>query len=213
MLAGIDARKELTEDGFQDRYNQLLIEKFLIIVDDGWIMRKARFYRGAFQEEDERDGARKLLTEMAGQAQWIGLRYPALRIGVRLLPHGEDTASVQKVRQMAASLSDQDKGFKALRGKIHGSPDAGDARRVRDYADKIINTKDRTKYLELANEIDKVYQAAALPVLLQENAARFSGALWLQKILRDAATSYESENNAGNHFKVTAQLLSDLRDI
>ena len=31
----------------------ILIENFLIEVDDGWILRKARFYRGAFQDEDE----------------------------------------------------------------------------------------------------------------------------------------------------------------
>jgi len=212
FLSAIDAKNEVSREDFQDRYNQLLIEKFLIIVDDGWIMREALFYRGAFQEEDERDGARKLLTEMAAQSQWIGMRYPALRIGVRLLPHGEDTASVQKVRQMAASLSDQDKGFKNLRGKIHGSPDAGDAKRVRDYVDKNEGLENKAKYLELADEIDSVYQAADLPELLQEYAKHFTGGPWLQKYLLDAAKAYESDNSAGNHFKVSAQLLADLRD-
>ncbi len=212
FLSAIDAKTEVARDDFQDRYNQLLIEKFLIIIDDGWIMRQAQFYRGAFQEEDEREGARKLLTEMAAQAEWIGLRYPALRIGVRLLPHGEDTASVQKVRQVAASLSDQDKGFKTLRGKIHGSPDAGDAKRVRDYVAKNEGLDNKAKYLDLADEIDSVYQAADLPDLLQENAKYFTGGPWLQKILLDAAMAYESDNSAGNHFKVSAQLLADLRD-
>ncbi len=212
FLSAIDAKAEVARVDFQDRYNQLLIEKFLIIVDDGWIMREAQFYRGAFQEEDERDGARKLLTEMSAQQEWIGLRYPALRIGVRLLPHGEDTASVQKVRQMAASLSDQDKGFKTLRGKIHGSPDAGDAKRVRDYVAKMKAEDDKAKFLELADEIDLVYQAADLPELLQENAKRFTAAPWLQKIMLNAAIDYESDNSADNHFKVSAQLLADLRD-
>ncbi|RKZ91237.1 MAG: phosphoenolpyruvate synthase, partial [Gammaproteobacteria bacterium] len=212
FLAAVDAKTEIAREDFQDRYNQLLIEKFLIIIDDGWIMRQAQFYRGAFQEEDEREGARKLLTEMAAQAEWIGLRYPALRIGVRLLPHGEDTASVQMVRQVAASLSDQDKGFKTLRGKIHGSPDAGDAKRVRDYVAKNEGLENKAKYLELADEIDSVYQAADLPDLLQENAKYFTGGPWLQKILLDAAMAYESDNSADNHFKVSAQLLADLRD-
>ena len=38
-------------------------------------------------------------------------------IGARLLPHGEDTASAQKVRQMAAALSERDAGFAPLRAK------------------------------------------------------------------------------------------------
>jgi len=212
FLSAIDAAEEVSGDGFQDRYNQLLIEKFLINVDDGWIMRQAQFYRGAFQEEDERTGARNLLNEMAAQQEWIGLRYPALRMGVRLLPHGGDSASVQKVRQMAASLSDQDAGFKTLRGKIHGSPDAGDARLVRDYAEQLNDTASRAVYLELAEEIDRVYQAAPLPELLRDTASRFSGAPWLQKILQDAAQAYISSNDAGNRFRVTAQLLADLRE-
>ncbi len=136
LLAGMDATAALAAPDFADTYAQLLIEKFLFAADDGWIMRKAQFYRGAIQEEDEREAARKLLTAMAGRDDWIGYRYPALRAGVRLLPHGADTASAQKVRNMAAALAGKDPGFQRLRVKIHGSPDASDAASVRDYAAK-----------------------------------------------------------------------------
>jgi len=210
-LAGIDAKKTLSEKNIQDLYNQLLIEKFLITVDDGWIMRKAQFYRGAIQEEDEREGARELLIAMAAQPEWIGLRFPALRMGVRLLPHGEDTASVQKVRQLAASLAESDRGFKSLRVKIHGSPDAGDAAAVREYASQLRNRKHQDRYQELADEIDQVYRAAPLPELLEKNAKVFSGGPWLQKLLREAAAAYAKEDTAANHYKVSAKLLADLR--
>ncbi len=56
----------------------------------------------------------------------------ALRTGVRLLPHGADGASAQKVRNMAAALADQDPGFEKLRIKIHNSPEAADAEAVRE---------------------------------------------------------------------------------
>jgi len=208
LLAGIDAKEVVSSKDFMDRYNQLLIEKFLITADDGWILRKALFYRGAIQEEDEREGARELLTEMAGQSEWIGVRFPGLRMGVRMLPHGKDTASVQKVRQMAASLSEQDKGFRDLRVKIHGSPDAGDARLVRDYA---ANKNDPAKYLELADEIDSVYSAPPLPQLLEADAKIFSGAPWLQNLLRTAAKDYDANKDPGHRYAVTAKLLADLR--
>ena len=212
LLAGIDAPVYIAEGNFEDRYNQLLIEQFLINIDNGWIMREALFYRGAFQEEDERKGARQLLTELAGQPEWIGQRYGALRIGVRLLPHGKDTASVQKVRQLSASLADEDPGFKGLRGKIHASPDAGDAQVVRAYAGGVKDQASKEKYIELAAEIDLVYRAEPLPQLLQENAKIFSGGPWLQKLLRDAAAAYGQDNSARNQFAVTAQLLADLRE-
>ncbi len=212
LLAAIDVEKDIAASHFLDRYNQLLIEKFLITSDNGWILQKALFYRGAIQEEDERENGRKLLIALAAQPEWIGLRYPALRIGVNLIPHGKETASVQKVRQVAASLADKDPGFKNLRVKIHGSPDAGDAALVREYADKISDPQNRDKYLALAEEIDQVYQAPPLPELLEENAKVFTGGPWLQKLLRDGAAAYQAKDTAYNHYAVTARLLADLRD-
>jgi hypothetical protein len=211
LLAGIDAKKVLDSEHFQEMYNQLLIGKFLVIVDDGWILNKAQFYRGAFQEEDERVGARDLLAAMAADAEWIGGRFPALRMGVRLLPHGKDTASAQKVRQMAASLAESDKGFAPLRVKIHGSPDAGDAEDVRAYAEKIKSKEQQAKYLALVDEIDQLYKGVPLPVVLEKNAKIFSGGPWLQKLLRTAANDYAAVDTADNHFAVSAKLLADLR--
>ena len=64
LLAGLDVEKTLADPGFADAYAQWLVEKFLIATDDGWILRKAQYYRGAVQEEDERDTARRLLIGM-----------------------------------------------------------------------------------------------------------------------------------------------------
>jgi len=212
LLAGADGKELIAQPGFMELYNQMLVEKYLVAADDGWILRRAMFYRGAIQQEDEAEGGRNLLVAMSARPEWIGPRFPALRIGVRLLPHGRDSASVQKVRQVSASLSDQDEGFKSLRGKIHGTPDAGDARRVRDYAAKVSDPGMKAKYLELAEEIDKVYQSGSLPELLETSAKRYSGGPWLQKLLRDAASAYTQDATTGNHYEVTASLLAELRD-
>ena len=212
LLAGADGKALITQADFVNSYNQMLIEKYLVAADDGWILRRAMFYRGAIQEEDESEGGRNLLEAMIAKPEWIGPRFPAMRIGVRLLPHGKDTASVQKVRQVSGSLSDQDEGFKGLRGKIHGTPDAGDAQRVRDYAAKVSDPAMKAKYLELAEEIDRVYQADSLTELLESSAARYSGAPWLQKMLREAAAAYTGDASAGNRYRATAALLAGLRE-
>ena len=212
LLAGSDPSKLAAAADFKETWNQLLIEKYLMAVDNGWIMRRALFYRGAIQEEDERAAARALLIELAGRDEWIGLRYPSLRIGARLLPHGKDSASVQKVRQLSASLSDQDAGFKALRSKIHGSPDRDDAKRVRDYATGVKDPALLKQYEELAEEIDQVYKAVPLQQRLQQHAKRFTAASWLRELLLNAAESLERDDSAGNVFIVTSTLLADLRD-
>lgn len=212
LLAGSDAAKLVASADFVETWNQLLIEKFLMAVDNGWIMRRALFYRGAIQEEDERAAARALLIELAGKPEWIGLRYPSLRVGVRVLPHGKDTASVQKVRQLSASLSEQDAGFKGLRGKIHGTPDAGDAQRVRDYAAGVKDPAMLQQYQELAEEIDLVYEAIPLQQRLLADAKTFSRAPWLQTLLRDAAGSLGQDTSDSSVYRVTSTLLADLRD-
>jgi len=212
LLAGSDPAELAAGEDLNETWNQLLIEKYLMAVDNGWIMRRALFYRGAIQEEDERAAVRALLIELAGKAEWIGLRYPSLRIGVRLLPHGRDSASVQKVRQLSASLSEQDAGFKGLRGKIHGSPDKNDAKRVRDYAAGIKDPALLKQYEELAEEIDQVYKAVPLQQRLQQDAKRFTAAPWLRELLLNAAKLLEQDASVGNIFKVTSTLLADLRD-
>jgi len=212
VLAGIDAETFAAQPDFVDSYNQLLIERFLISVDNGWILRRALFYRGAIQDEDERAGGRDLLVALSGKPEWITLRYPALRIGASLIPHGKDSASVQRVRQLSASLSDEDPGFVTLRGKVHGTPDAGDAQRVRDYAAAVKDPELKAKYETLAAEIDHVYTSVALPELLEQNARVFTRSVWLQKLLRTSADSYSRDSSARNRLATTAQLLADLRE-
>ncbi len=212
LLAGFDAELQLAQPDFLDSYNQLLIEQFLVAADAGWILRRALFYRGAIQEEDERRGARELLTALSAQPEWIGMRYPALRIGAGSLAHGKDTASVRLVRQLSSSLADQDAGFTALRGKIHGMPAADDARLVREYAAGITDQELQEKYAELARAIDQIYQAEPLPHRLEQEALVFSRGPWLQELLRSAAQRLGDDASARHQYLVTARLLADLRD-
>lgn len=210
LLAGIDAPKAVAAPDFADSYAQLLVEKFLIATDNGWIMRRALFYRGALQEEDEREGARNLLQAMAARPEWTGFRFVALRTGVRMLPHGQDTASAQKVRQMAATLSDRDAGFASLRAKIHGTPEASDAERVRAYA-AAARPELRASYEELATEIDRVYQPKPLDQTLESAARAFSREPAVQKSLNDARATYVRDTDVVSRYRLTADVLMSLR--
>ena len=212
LLAGQDVKELADNPDFRNIFAQLLIERFLVSADDGWILRRALFYRGAIQEEDERAVARELLKEMASREQWINPGFSALRVGVRMLPHGSNSASIQKVRQVSASLSDRDESFKPLRAKIHGSPGAEDAASVRDYASGLASDAQKQPYLDLADEIDAIYQAAPLDTELEEMASRYSAAPWLQDMLRQSASSLNSQASAGSRFIATSQLLADLRN-
>src|SRR5262245_40014392 len=82
-----------------DALGQLLIERFLIRVDDGWIFRGARTYRGALQVEDEEAGARRLLIAMLADPYWrTPDRFAFVREAARQLPLQPDDASAASVR-------------------------------------------------------------------------------------------------------------------
>lgn len=210
ILAGIDPGRYLDADHAVDAYAQLLIEQYLVNVDDGWILRRARTVRGAIQAEDENAGGRALLLAMVQRPEWIGPRFLALRTGLRLLPHGSDSTTVQQVREQAVVLAERDPGFAGLRAKIHGAPDGGDAARVRDYAARL-PAPERASYLALASAIDELYRAAPLAGELERLARKYTAAPWLQERLRFAARGLGPDSPAHSRLAASASLLADLR--
>lgn len=67
ILAGSDFGQFLSVDNLNLRLQQYQMEKFLQAVDDGWIMRRARYYRGAVQAEDEENWGREFLHWLVAQ--------------------------------------------------------------------------------------------------------------------------------------------------
>jgi len=212
VLAGVDAAAFVEDPRFPDAFAQILIEKFLVGADDGWIFRKAQFYRGALQDEDERDGARQILQAMLAKPEWVGYRFPALRVGARLLPHGRDTSSVQKVRDEAATLAGLDPAFGKLRAKIHGSPEAADAAAVRAYAEGSATADLRPRFDALAALIDGVYEGPPLADRLEQEGRALSRSPWLQQVLRDAARSLTTQSPPIARYAAAGALLRQLRD-
>jgi hypothetical protein len=213
LLAGIDAPKAVAAPDFPDAFGQMLVERFLVASDEGWILRKAQFYRGGIQEEDEREGARALLLAMAARDDWLGWRYAGLRAGVRLLPHGADDASAAKVRNLAAALADRNAAFQPLRIKIHGSPDAGDAAAVRAWAQQPAHAAQRDEALALAAEIDRVH--AGVPMAQRLSAAGRTLAKvpgGLPAALDEAQRAYAAGPAAERRLSLSAELLRQLRD-
>jgi len=212
LLAGIEPEKFIADPAFIDAYTQLLVERFLVAADDGWIFRGARTYRGAIQEEDEREGARRLLTALAARPEWAGQRFLALYTGVKLLPHGADSPSALRVRNEAAALASKDEGFHSLRVKIHGSPEAADAAAVREYAARQKDPALRAQATALAAEIERMFTPRPLPELLESGARSFSAAPVLAGELRAARELLLKDSGPAARYLATAGLLANLRD-
>ena len=176
VLASIDADDLL--DSPDDTLQQLLIEKFFIRYDDGWIFHRARFYRGGLQVEDEIASAQRIVEALLTKPEWRDERLLLVYDAARALPWvpDQDNAGIDKIRADAARLNDKDAGFASLRNKIHGSPDAQDAERVRSYAAKSGKSSLQDDYAALAQAIDKVNDSGRFTRQLSGIAGQFDDA-------------------------------------
>ncbi|MDJ0860733.1 MAG: PEP/pyruvate-binding domain-containing protein [Gammaproteobacteria bacterium] len=211
FLAGIEPDGFLNQPDAMDRLAQILLEQFLIRQDDGWILRKARFYRGAYQSEDEADGARALLLAMLAGTRSQSRQYLLLRTSARLLPWQQDNASFFQVRQDSSALAAKVPDFLELKNKIHNRPDAGDADRVRRFAQGIQDPELAGRFEALAKAIDEVYRSDQLPDALNALKKRVAADSALGKQL-SAAGSELSQPDAFARYQASARLLAALRD-
>jgi hypothetical protein len=172
VLASLQTERFTGKSADVDALAQVLLERFLVDADQGWILRGALTYRGAFQVEDEERGARALIERMLADRAWHAPeRFLLLRETVRLLPLERDATTASTVRSLATDIVKKDRSFEPLRAKIHGRPDAGDAQKVRDYAGSRGKAAASSQYQRLADLIDELYAPRGAAQSLEHLAA------------------------------------------
>lgn len=203
------APEDLTGSPEKDRHlRALLLEQFLIGADDGWILRRARFYRGAFQIEDELAGAQRVLEGLVSATGWQHTRYPLIVEAVRLLPAENQSVSAAAVRGLATAINDQDPAFLDLRTKIHNRPDSSDAAAVRQYATERGQQALTDNYQQLADDIDALY-ALPDPAPLLLAAAKWGLA---PATLRDAANRLSVAESKLFEISLLAEVMAAIRN-
>ena len=211
VLAQINATELVKSDNNYAILKQILLERFLIEIDDGWIFRGARYYRGALQVEDETKSGRQLLLTLLAGPKKVKQEFLLVREAVRLLPHGQISPSVTQVRQLSTTLSERDTQFMLLRTKIHSQPDPSDAQRVRDY---IGNHKKKhpAEYERLATAIDYLYRKVNITdrlMALSKSVRSPDLARELQQYALQLATHAD---DTAHRFRISSQLLILLRE-
>ena len=210
VLAALQPERFTGPQADLDTWRQLLLERFLVGIDEGWIYRGAWGYRGAMQIEDEEAAARAIVLAMLADPRWREpARFLLLRESVRVLPLAVDQASAARVRADALNLANRDLGFARLRAKIHSFPDAGDAERVREFA----RTRGRpgAPYESLARSIEALYAPSGAMAAVLE-LAPLVGNDDLAQQLRDKSGEFKSEVNPGRRLAAAARLMRLVRD-
>ncbi len=126
--------EELWDEGRRhQRLRELPLERYLVEVDDGWVLRRARYYRGRVQIEDEEQAGRDLLVRLLSNPQWLQRNFLLAREAVRALPHHGGADRTRAVRRLSQGIAEKDASFERLRIKIHTAPGLEDLRATRDW--------------------------------------------------------------------------------
>lgn len=211
VMVELSAEQFDASEAANAHFRILLLEQFLIRIDDGWILRRGRYYRGAFQVDEEEYEARQLLRALSSRPAWQTLRYPLLVEAARLIAHGQQRSGAAEIRNMATALNRADPGFGDLRNKIHGRPDPGDADRVRSYAKQRGLAELAADYTALADAIDA---AAALPdaAPLVAGYAKSLTNADQQRALMVGATKLQRATTPSERLAALGELMQQLRD-
>jgi hypothetical protein len=211
ILAGSDPEVFLDRANLNMRLKQYQLEKFLFYADDGWILRRARYYRGAIQAEDEEAWGRLFMENLAADDEFIQKNYFLLLQAAKDIPHAANEDHWQKIRAVSKTLSDSIPAFMDLRIKLHGQPARSDLLAVTKFREK--NQKNMkpewiASMLELEAELQLAYRETGFSSL--EKYTRLLGKKSIftepiKELINCAA------NDTLNRYQLTSNLLWKIR--
>jgi hypothetical protein len=211
VFADVRAQEFLQDPRRLDIIKQMILEKFLIEANDGWILRRARYYRGALQTEDETRAGRELLLALVAEPDWRQNRFLVLREAMRFVPHGRQGAPITEMRQLSRTIAENDPDFETLRIKLHVHPELSDAQKVKDYAARHGKPELVEDYAHLKEIIEQVFKVRDIQKEIQSLAKTLKNGR-LAGALDQAADKLSLRNDSKDRFLAACLLLAMLRD-
>ena len=157
-------------ENYNSRLKQFQLEKYLRALDDGWVLQKGQYYRGAYQMEDEEAWGIEFFNWLLSQDEPLQKQFFLVRQAAKDIPHRGDDSKTLSVRAVSKSISDAYPAFMDLRVKIHGQPEASDIEKVRAFREKNgakLSAELKKKFDLLLADMEVVYQPLNLKTLNQ----------------------------------------------
>ncbi len=161
ILAGTPAGDFLDADRHFSRLKQYQLEGYLQRVDDGWILRRARYYRGAVQFEDESAWGVGFFKTILADDRLVDGQFFLLRQAAKDIPHFADDSRWQFIRDGSQAIAETLPAFMPLRIKLHGQPEPSDVQRLQAFlADrKSIDAAVRADIEALTRALEEAYRS------------------------------------------------------
>lgn len=168
ILSTTDFEEFWDAPDFQSRLKQYQLGRYLQAVDNGWILRRGQYYRGAFQAEDEEAWGLDFLTWLLDKDEVLEKHYFLVRQAARDIPHRGDDNRTQRIRSVSQEISDEYPAFQDLRVKIHGQPETADIVAVKAFRENHLSRLSDDllrKFDRLINDMEVVFAPVDLNTL------------------------------------------------
>ncbi len=198
---------------YNSRLKQYQLEKYLRSIDDGWVLRKGQFYRGAYQMEDEEAWGIEFFNWILAKDEVVKSQYFLLRQAIKDIPHKGDDNNTIELRALSKNIADVFPSFMDLRVKIHGQPEISDIARVKDFKAKNqekLSADLQKKLDQLIASMEEVYKPVDLNSLNQflKNVPKESA---IAKSLASYIEGFQSSNSGPARVMATAERMAEIR--
>ena len=196
----------------QSRLKQYQLGKYLGSVDNGWILEKAQFYRGAIQSEDEEKAGIDFYKWLLSKDDELNKNFFLIRQSLKDVPHSGDDNLAQLMRSQSKVVSDAYPAFMDLRIKIHGQPEASDIRKVIDFKNKHASktsTSVSNQLSELITTMEQFYKPIDISTLLKKNSNLKGTALG--NLIEAYISKNKNTTEAATLIPESSQLLMEIR--
>jgi len=201
-------------ENYHSRIKQYELEKYLQSVDNGWILRKAQFYRGAYQAEDEASWGVEFYKWLLADDRAIEENYFLIRQSMKDIPHLGDDNLTQNIRSLSKIISDTFPPFLDLRVKIHGQPDISDVQKVEQFRESHKSKLDEDlleKFDRLIGDMKTLYKPVDLNAL-NKYIKQLSSESDLREEVFSALIDYGATDRKDEKIDILSQILYMLRD-
>ena len=142
------------------RLKQYQIGLYLASLDNGWVLKKGQYYRGAIQSEDEEAWGKEFYETVLKDDSFLNSNYYLIRQSLKDIPHNGDSNIAQLMRSESKILAEEIPDFMDVRIKIHGNPQKTDIYLVQNYIKKNaskISIKEKKLFDKLLNTMNEFY--------------------------------------------------------
>jgi len=213
LLSSVDYTDFWDVPNNHSRLKQYQIVKYLSSVDDGWVYRRGRYYRGAMQAEDEETWGKAFYQKLLKDGAVTESNYYLVKQSLKDIPHKGDNNLAQLMRSQSKVLAEEVPEFMKLRIKIHGNPDKTDIASVNSFLSKhkADLTSDQVKRF---NELLQTMKDYYTPLSIKKLSQKINGIKSNSKLKSDVLallSEYDKEQSTDVKVKILTQIIIKIR--